>query len=189
MHNVWNFFFVFKGDSIIHILSLEVCALSEVTEFLYFPTFVLFHLVFRGMGRSVVGWRFWGGGNICCPFLQPIALTRQLGIWIVRYKSGQKAFFLLSRKTRIEKKTKSFRGFHACPQLFCLRYHSVWLCVLLESFKVVEWYRKWGDGIFRGVSCVPATCQKALPPLPAHNTTQHNTSYNTHAHNITQHTT
>ena len=155
-----------------------------------FPNFCTFPFGIQGDG-VICGWLTVSGvsGNICCPFLQPIALTRQLGIWIVRYKSGQKAFFLLSRKTRIEKKTKSFRGFHACPQLFCLRYHSVWLCVLLESFKVVEWYRKWGDGIFRGVSCVPATCQKALPPLPAHNTTQHiiqytHTQYNT-THNIT----
>ena len=42
---------------------------------------------------------------------------------------------------------------------------------------------KWGDGIFRRVSCVAATCQKALPALPAHNTcAQHAQTHNAHGH-------
>ena len=67
--------------------------------FLYFPTFVFSHLVFRDgafCGRLTCR----GVDNICHPFLQPIALTRKLGIWIVRYKSGQKAFFVLLSSVR-----------------------------------------------------------------------------------------
>ena len=59
----------------------------------YISCILCFHIWYSGIGRSVVG-RL-GGCNICHPFLQPIAFTRQLEMWIVRYKSAGKSLHLV----------------------------------------------------------------------------------------------
>ena len=70
-----------------------------------FPHFCIFPFGIQGWG---VLWSvdLLGLGNICQPSLQSIALTRKLGIWIVRNKSGQKALFILL----------SSRGRQNCPE-------------------------------------------------------------------------
>ena len=59
----------------------------------YIFCLLCFHIWYSGMGRSVVVWL--GGCNICHPFLQPIAFTRQLEMWIVRYKSAGRSLHLV----------------------------------------------------------------------------------------------